>query len=126
MSPWKTARIVRAALGLLWARTIAGAVMMVAAARPPCMMLRRVILAMVPLPNPAWPDCFAAVPSLLPLSHLRDGAATVLSKDQARPGLLVERPDRPRHLGVWNFSIIAAEGPVGIDVDHPLGDRAIG
>ena len=36
--------------------------------------------------------------------------------------MLVERPDRALHAGVWDTEVVAAERAVGIDVDHLFGD----
>src|SRR6266404_1094364 len=119
MSPWNTARIVRAAAGLVCPRTIAGAAISAAVAMPPLMTVRRANLVMssslIGGPSERW----FGLPSL---SHAPAGLATPL-ENEARAGLLVERPDRPGDARVGDLAVVAAERSVAVDIDHLLGDR---
>src|ERR1700732_3927785 len=92
VSPWNTARMVRAGLGLPWARTIAGAEMIAAAARPPCMTMRRLNLAMVISLMRRGPPVLRRFPKVLAIKSLAGrGRNRPVSEDQAWARALVER-----------------------------------
>src|SRR5690242_9885041 len=124
MSPCSTTRIDLAAFGFICARTIDGAATRPARARPPWTALRRVIFfigfSLIRGRFPAeWP--FRRLLWRL-LGHARRASAT-RSEDEAGLRLLVERPDRPVDARIRDLAVIPAQRPVGIDVDHLLGDR---
>src|SRR5262245_57198004 len=67
-------------------------------------------------------SCNASRPTIAQPS----GNPSEMLKDQARRGVLVERPDRALHAAVGNLAIVAREGSVAVDVEDFLGDRAVG
>src|SRR6185312_9523589 len=52
------------------------------------------------------------------------GTTRARSGDQTRPRLGIQGPNWPLHAGIRNFSIIARQRPIGVDVDHLGRDGA--
>src|SRR3954452_17758052 len=100
-SPWNTARMVREAGGLIWARPIAGAATMAAAARPPCSTERRSIFVMT-----SSPGMVAGFLRLLVSIKSRANLWRKWSQDQAGGCLLVKRPDGPVDPRVGHLAVV--------------------